>query len=107
MAGTINGDRTFEKPAGSPQLRSVMRVVSWSTGVHVYVVSMGNGPSAVRMTRCCRGAKSTNSYVYVSRRPRKRATNSTRVPVPRGGGVLRSTDLMFSYHAGALAGSAA
>ena len=47
------------------------------------------------------------SYVYANRRPRKCATKSTREPTRARRGVFHSTDLMFSYHSGALSGSAA
>jgi hypothetical protein len=41
------------------------------------------------------------------RLPRKRATKATRDPRASGGGVFHSTDLMFTYHFGALSGSRA
>ena len=49
MAGAMNGARSFENPAGSPRLRNVMRVELSPAADQVYVVSIGNGPSAVRI----------------------------------------------------------
>src|SRR5882672_9610355 len=59
------------------------------------------------MTSRSGGAKSTSSYVYESRRPRKRATNATLEPGCAGGDDSHSTDSMLTYHAGAFDGSAA
>ena len=47
-----------EKPDGVPRFRSVMRVPV-SVDCHSYVVSMGNGPSAVRITSRLSGVYST------------------------------------------------
>lgn len=92
---------------GSPRFRSVIRVWPSPCASQVYVVSIGNGPSAVRMTSFDPGIHSMSSYVYASRRPRKCATNATRDPTASGGGVFHSTDLMFTYHSGACEGSPA
>src|SRR6266478_2075064 len=107
MANAMIGATHFENPPGSPRLRSVMAVDSGARLSQVYVVSIGKGPSAVRITSRCRATKSTISYVYASRRPRKCATNAIRDPTASGGGVFHSTDLMLMYHSGAFAGSAA
>src|SRR5688500_13286587 len=84
-----------------------MRVPPSGVADHVYVVSIGNGPSCVRMTSRSVGTSSTISYVYASRRPRKRATNATADPTASGGEVFHSTDSMFTYHEGAFVGSPA
>ena len=49
IARSISGAPTFAKPAGSPRLRSVMRVPA-PASAKPYVVSIGNGPCAVLMT---------------------------------------------------------
>ena len=51
----------FEKPLGSPRLRSLIRVAASPTGLHSYVVSIGNGPCAVRMTSRSTEVSSTTS----------------------------------------------
>ena len=63
IAAAITGAPTFAKPEGSPRLRSVIRVPPPGASANAYVVSIGNGPSAVRMTRRSRGTSSTISYV--------------------------------------------
>jgi len=92
------GAASFPKPDGSPRFRRVILVSLWLTDSYVYVVSMGNGPSPVRITRRSPGASSTNSYVYARRRPRNCATNARRDPTRSGGVVFHSTDLMLTYH---------
>src|SRR5918994_6495758 len=59
------------------------------------------------MTSRWPGTRSTISYVYASRRPRKRATKSILEPTAIGGGVCQETDSMLAYQSGALLGSAA
>src|SRR5689334_24331411 len=103
----MSGATSLLKPLGSPRFRSVIRVAPLGAGSHVYVVSIGNGPSLVRITRRASGCSSTISYVYARRRPRKRATNATCDPTARDGGVFHSTDSMFTYHFGASSGSRA
>src|SRR5215217_2733782 len=51
IAIDINGVIHAAKPDGRPRFRSRIRVVWLSIDSHVYVVSIGNGPSAVRITR--------------------------------------------------------
>ena len=46
------------KPDGSPRLRSVIRVPPPGASAHSYVVSIGNGPCAVLMTRRSPGTSS-------------------------------------------------
>src|SRR4051812_29159651 len=104
MALAIKGAASFPKPEGSPRFRSVIRVTLSLTDSHVYVVSIGNGPSAVRIARRSPGASSTSSYVYARRLPRNCATKAKRDPTRRGGGVFHSTDLMLTYHLGAWSG---
>src|SRR5215831_88067 len=103
----MSGPAIFENPRGSPRLRRLILVLPSPSACQVYVVSIGNGPSAVRITSFVPGTSSTTSYVYASRRPRKWATNARREPRATGGGVFHSTALMFTYHAGALDGSPA
>jgi Polyketide cyclase / dehydrase and lipid transport len=60
------------------------------------VVSIGNGPCAVRITRRC-GPHSTTSYVYAKVRPRNRRSyrfEHVRVPLPvrRSGGTFTVTN---------------
>jgi hypothetical protein len=50
IALAIIGAATLEKPAGCPRLRSVIFVAPFALSAHVYVVSIGNGPSAVLIT---------------------------------------------------------
>ena len=107
IAGFMIGAITLENPAGSPRLRSVIRVEPLRSEVHAYVVSIGNGPCCVRITRRSPGTRSTNSYVYRNVRPRNLATNSTCVPTRSGGGVFHSTESMLAYQSGAFDGSAA
>ena len=68
----INGAASFEKPIGSPWLRSTMWVLSGPTARQVYVVAIGNGPWAVRIATCSPGVYSVTSYVW--RRGRGRGT---------------------------------
>src|SRR5215510_10174663 len=68
---------------------------------------MGNGPSAVRMTSRSFGTNSVTSYMYSSRRPRKRATHANHDPSYNGGGVFQSAEMMLTYHSGAFDGSEA
>ena len=107
IALAMNGAMSLPKPLGSPRLRKVIRVACGPSASHAYVVSMGNGPSLVRITSRLPGASSTISYVYASRRPRKCATNATRDPTASGGEVIHSTDLMLTYQFGAFPGSLA
>ena len=51
---------TIQKPVGSPRFRSVIRVLSSVVADQVYVVSMGNGPCAVRITSVSFGDRSAN-----------------------------------------------
>ena len=106
-APAMNGETSRENPAGSPRFLSVIRVPPSRVSDQAYVVSIGNGPSAVRMTSRSSGWSSVTSYVYSSRLPRKRATKASLVPTAAGGGERHSTRSMFSYHSGALSGSAA
>jgi hypothetical protein len=48
--GPIIGAAILEQPAGSPRLRSVILVAPLPASSQVYVVSIGNGPSAVLIT---------------------------------------------------------
>ena len=57
------GAETLAKPDGSPRLRSVIRVTPGDESSHVYVVSIGNGPSDVLMTKRRSGTISRISYV--------------------------------------------
>jgi hypothetical protein len=59
----MSGAISLEKPLGSPRLRSTILVLPSPTGSHVYVVSIGNGPCAVRITSRAPGTNSTTSYV--------------------------------------------
>jgi hypothetical protein len=61
IAIDINGVIHAAKPDGRPRFRSRMRVASLSIDSHVYIVSIGNGPSAVRITRRPPGTNSTIS----------------------------------------------
>jgi hypothetical protein len=45
IVGAMVGVATFAKPAGSPQMRSVIAVVPPGVSFQLYVVSIGNGPS--------------------------------------------------------------
>src|SRR5688572_30254515 len=103
----MNGAVIVEKPLGFPRLRSVMRVAPFGASSHVYVVSMGNGPSDVRITSFSSATSSTISYVYAMRRPRKCATNAICDPTCAGREVFHSTDAMLAYQSGAFVGSAA
>ncbi len=107
IARAMIGATSLPNPLGSPRFRSVIRVRPPGSGAHAYVVSIGNGPSAVRMTSLSPGTSSTISYVYSIRRPRKRATNATRAPSASGGGVFHSAAWMFTYQRGAFSGSLA
>ena len=82
------GASNFEKPCGSPRLRSVMRVDGSDTADHVYVVSIGNGPCAVRITSRACGSSSTSSYVYASTAFTNTSTPPTKSELAYG----RSTD---------------
>jgi hypothetical protein len=46
----MNGATNLEKPVGVPRLRNVIRVLPSAVVAQVYIVSIGNGPCAVRMT---------------------------------------------------------
>src|SRR5687768_7248141 len=96
MATAMNGANSRENPVGVPRFRRVIRVAPLPAASHVYVVSIGNGPSAVRITSRRLGTNSTTSYVYAMRRPAKCATNATLDPTRKGGGVFHSTDLIFT-----------
>jgi hypothetical protein len=61
IAAVMTGDPTFANPEGSPRLRSVIRVPPPAASTNPYVVSIGNGPSAVRMTSRSPGTSSTIS----------------------------------------------
>lgn len=50
-----------EKPEGLPRFRSFIRVPPCSVVSQMYVVSIGNGPSAVRITKRSLGMNSTIS----------------------------------------------
>src|SRR5439155_27200777 len=63
IAPAIKGASHLENPDGVPRFRSVIRVDPSDVVSHVYEVSMGNGPSAVRITSLSPGTKSTTSYV--------------------------------------------
>src|SRR5215208_5435274 len=102
IAAAISGAATFLKPDGSPRFRSVMLVRPLPESAHVYVVSIGKGPSSVLITSRSPGASSLISYVYSSRRPRKCATKATLEPMASGFGDFHATALMFSYHSVAL-----
>src|SRR5882724_6276370 len=107
IAALMNGARSFENPLGSPRLRRVIRVPPALEDSQVYVVSIGNGPSLVRMTSRSSPTSSTISYVYASLRPRKCTTKATREPTASGGAVFHSTDSMLTYQLGAFPGSPA
>jgi len=49
IASAMNGATSFEKPVGLPWFRSVMRVPPEAVVSHAYSVSIGNGPSEVRI----------------------------------------------------------
>ncbi|MBI2373057.1 MAG: hypothetical protein HYV07_03560 [Deltaproteobacteria bacterium] len=74
----MRGAASFPKPDGSPRFRRVMRVLISPEVAQVYVGSIGNGPSAARITRRSPGRISTNSYVYAGRRPAR--VDSTDAP---------------------------
>ena len=57
----MNGATSVENPLGLPRLRRVIRVLPASRDCHVYVVSIGNGPCAVRMTNRSPGSSSLTS----------------------------------------------
>jgi len=61
MARSIIGAVKRAKPDGLPLLRKSIRVDPSPVGSYVYVVSIGNGPSAVRMTNRRAGSSSTTS----------------------------------------------
>jgi hypothetical protein len=61
IAGTTTGPASFENPVGWPRLRSTMRVEPAEAASQVYVVSIGKGPSVVRMTSRRPGTSSTTS----------------------------------------------
>ena len=61
IAIAMNGAESFEKPVGAPRLRSVIRVPPSGVSCQVYVVSMGNGPSAVLITKRSPGTISLTS----------------------------------------------
>ena len=61
MARVMNGAATRLNPSGAPRFRNVMRVASLPSGTQVYVVSIGKGPCAVRMTSPSEGENSTIS----------------------------------------------
>ena len=107
IALAIIGAPILEKPDGSPRFRSVIVVPPFTASDHVYVVSIGNGPSAVLITKRSPGTSSRTSYVYASVRPRKRATKASCEPTASGRGDFHSTAAMFSYQLVALSGSAA
>ena len=60
IARAMKGATIHEKPVGSPRFRSVIRVLSSVVADQVYVVSMGNGPYAVRITSVSFGSRSAN-----------------------------------------------
>ncbi len=61
IARSIMGAVSFANPAGVPRLRRVIRVRLPSTAVQMYVVSIGNGPSAVLITNRLFGSSPTTS----------------------------------------------
>lgn len=67
----MNGATKAEKPLGVPRLRNVIRVPPSAVVSQVYVVSIGNGPWAVRITNRSSGTNSITSYVYANFRPKK------------------------------------
>ena len=107
IARAMNGAISLEKPLGFPWFRSVILVPPADVDSQPYCVSIGKGPSEVRMTRRAPGTKVTTSYVYAIRRPRNCATNVIWDPTASGREVFHPTDLIFTYHFGALSGSAA
>src|SRR6186713_1117255 len=107
MAIAMNGPMNAPNPDGVPRFRRVILVRPADVVSHVYVVSIGNGPCAVRMTNRWPGENSTISYVYANRRPRNCATKAIFDPTETAGCVCHSTDLMLTYQAGALSGFAA
>jgi hypothetical protein len=63
IAVVIIGAAIFEKPDGRPRLRKVILVPPLAASDQVYVVSIGNGPSAVRITSRSPEMSSVISYV--------------------------------------------
>ena len=61
IARAMKGATILEKPVGSPRFRSVIRVLSSVVADQVYVVSMGNGPCALRITSISFGTSTTHS----------------------------------------------
>ena len=58
IAAAIIGLAAQVKPVGSPRFRNVIRVPPSAVSSHVYVVSIGNGPSAVDISRRSPGTSS-------------------------------------------------
>lgn len=67
----INGDIIPENPVGSPRFRRINRVAPAPTSDQLLLVSIGNGPSLVRITKHALGTYSTISKVWANRRPMK------------------------------------
>ena len=108
IAAAITGAATYAKPVGSPRLRSVIRVRAVVAGSHVYVVSIGNGPSAVRITSRSPGTSST--HLVRVRQPPAQEPRHERHPRARrrpAAAVSHATESMFTYHSGAFDGSPA
>jgi Na+:H+ antiporter, NhaA family len=61
IAPARKGATHLENPAGVPRFRRVIRVPPSDVVSQMYEVSMGNGPSAVRIIRRSPGTKSTTS----------------------------------------------
>jgi hypothetical protein len=92
----MNGASHREKPLGVPRFLRVMAVWPSAVARQAYLVSMGNGPSAVRITNRPPGTHSRTSQVLARRRPRKCAKNAMREPTRNGGSVFHSIDVMFA-----------
>ena len=102
----MSDDAIFANPEGCPRFRSRIRVPPSGVSLHSYVVSIGKGPSVVRMTRRTPGSYTSTRYVYAIFRPRKRASKPNLDPTAIGGGVSQVAATMFSYQAVAFPGSA-
>jgi hypothetical protein len=63
MARAISGADTRPKPLGWPALRKVISVPPSSASSQVYVVCIGNGPSAVVITSSSPSTSSVIRYV--------------------------------------------
>jgi hypothetical protein len=63
MSSVKTGAVTAAKPDGSPRLRRPIVVAPGLASSHVYVVSIGNGPSAVAITKRLPASIFRTSYV--------------------------------------------